>query len=162
MKTETMHEKLSIVCFSGDYDKLLAAFTMATGAAATNRQVTMFFTFWGLNALKRKHGRSALGRTPLARLFNWLMGGLSNLPLSRLNFAGLSPRLMEGMMRKNNVATLQELMQAARELGVRMVACEMAMHILELERGDLMDGVEDIVGVATFLNESRDAHIIFI
>ena len=90
------------------------------------------------------------------------MGGLSNLPLSRLNFAGLSPRLMEGMMRKNNVATLQELMQAARELGVRMVACEMAMHILELERGDLMDGVEDIVGVATFLNESRDAHIIFI
>lgn len=155
-------EKISIVCFSGDFDKMVAAFTIATGAAATNREVTMFFTFWGLNALKKKQGRAALGRSMMARAFNFLMGGRGHLPLSRLNFAGISPGLMTGMMKRHNVATLSELVEAAHALGVNIVACEMAMHILELEREDLMDEVKGVVGVATFLNESKGAHIIFI
>ncbi len=153
---------ISIVCFSGDFDKMAAAFTIATGAAATNRRVTMFFTFWGLNALKKRTGRAWLGKDALSRLFNFLMGGRRNLPLSRLNFGGISPRLMTGMMRKNHVATLEELFEAAGALGVRIVACEMAMHILGIAREDLVDEVADVVGVATFLNESENAHIIFI
>ncbi|MDX8401684.1 MAG: DsrE/DsrF/DrsH-like family protein [Mariprofundaceae bacterium] len=153
---------ISIVCFSGEFDKMVAAFTIATGAAAMNRKVTMFFTFWGLNALKQRTGRAWLGKDALSRLFNFLMGGRRNLPLSRLNFGGLSPRLMTGMMRKNRVATLEELFEAAGALGVRIVACEMAMHILGIEREDLVDEVADVVGVATFLNESENAHIIFI
>jgi len=160
MKKE--HKKVSIVCFSGDFDKVLAAYTMATGAAATNREVTMFFTFWGLNALKKKQGRRWLGKDFLSRTFNFLMGGRNNLPLSRLNFAGASPILMAGMMKKNNVASLPDLFEAADALGVRIYACEMAMHILGLQREDLMDSVQDVVGVATFLNESEDAHIIFV
>ncbi len=158
----TEKKKLSIVCFSGDYDKVIAAYTIATGAMATNREVTMFFTFWGLNVLKKQQGRSWLGKDVLSRAFNFLMGGRHTLPLSRLNFGGISPKLMQGMMKKNHVATLPELIEAASALGVRIYACEMAMHILGLRQEDLVDEVEDVVGVATFLNESEDAHIIFI
>jgi peroxiredoxin family protein len=155
-------EKLSIVCFSGDFDRAVAAFTIATGAAATNREVTMFFTFWGLNIVKKRRGHRWTGRGVLARLFNFLMGGRNNLPLSRLNFAGISPRLMTGMMKAKNVATLESLFEAAKELGVSLVACEMAMHILELKREDLVDQVQDVIGVSTFLDRSRDAKILFI
>ncbi|NOR72980.1 MAG: hypothetical protein GQ467_03830 [Mariprofundaceae bacterium] len=156
------HKKISIVCFSGDFDKIVAAYTIATGAAATNREVTMFFTFWGLNALKKKQGHSWLGKDFLSRMFNFLMGGLRSLPLSRLNFGGISPKLMTGMMKKNNVATLPELIEAADALGIRVYACEMAMQILGVEKDDLVDSVQEVVGVATFLNESEDAHVIFI
>jgi len=153
---------VTIVCFSGDFDKVLAAFTMATGAAATNRKVTMFFTFWGLNVLKKEQGRAWLGQGLMAKVFNFLMGGRQKLPLSRLNFGGISPSLMTGMMKKHNVATLPELIEAANALGIRLLACEMALHILELERSDLIEEVEDVVGVATFLNESENGHIIFV
>jgi len=153
---------ISIVCFSGEFDKMLAAYTIATGAAATNRKVTMFFTFWGLNALKKERGRKSIGKDFLSRVFNWLMGGRNNLPLSRLNFAGASPKLMSGMMKKNNVAQLDELMEAASALGIRHFACEMSMHILGVAKDDLIDDVQEVVGVATFLNESENAHIIFI
>ena len=155
-------EKLSIVCFSGDFDRAVAALTIATGAAATNREVTLFFTFWGLNIVKNRGGHRWTGRGILARFFNFLMGGRNNLPLSRLNFGGLSPKLMTGMMKAKNVATLEELFEAAKELGVGFVACEMAMHILELKKEDLIDEVTEMIGVSTFLDRSRDAKIIFI
>ncbi len=155
-------KKISIVCFSGDFDKMVAAFTVATGAAATNREVTMFFTFWGLNALKKKKGRVATGNSLMAKAFNFLMGGINNLPLSRLNFFGASSKLMTMMMKQHNVATLPELVEAAHALGIRIVACEMAMKILEVEQSDMIEEVESVVGVATFLNESENSHIIFI
>ena len=155
-------EKLSIVCFSGDFDRAVAALTIATGAAATNREVTLFFTFWGLNIVKKRGGHRWTGRGTLARFFNFLMGGRNNLPLSRLNFGGLSPKLMTGMMKAKNVATLEDLFGAAKELGVGLVACEMAMHILELKKEDLVDEVAEVIGVSTFLDRSRDAKIIFI
>ena len=156
------NEKLSIVCFSGDFDRAVAAFTIATGAAATNREVTLFFTFWGLNIIKKRRGHHGTGRGILARLFNFLMGGRNNLPLSRLNFGGLSPKLMTAMMKAKSVATLEELFEAAKELGVSFVACEMAMHILEVKKEDLIDEVTEVIGVSTFLDRSRDAKIIFI
>ena len=155
-------QKLNIIVFSGDLDRALAAFTLATGAAALGREVTMFFTFWGLNIIKKDRSRKALGRSVLARAFNWLLGGVKNLPLSRLNFAGASPILMRRMMRAHNVAQLEEMMEAAPKLGVRLVACEMAMHILELTKDDLWDAVEDVVGVAGFLEASKDAQVLFI
>jgi peroxiredoxin family protein len=155
-------QKLSIVCFSGDFDKALAAFTLATGAAAVNWEVKMFFTFWGLNILKKKTGRTWIGNGLLAKVFNFLMGGKKNLPLSRLNFGGVSPVLMTGMMKKSNVATLDELVEAAKALGIGFVACEMAMHILGIEKNDLDEHVKGVAGVATFLDASKDGHIIFI
>jgi peroxiredoxin family protein len=154
--------KLSLIVFSGDFDRAVAAFTLATGAAAVNWQVDMFFTFWGLNLIKKKKGRAAIGRGILARFFNFLLGGTNNLPLSRLNFAGLSPRLMTGMMKSRNVATLEELIQAAKDLKINFVACEMAMNILGIKKTDLIDEVKEVIGVPTFLNMSQDAQVLFI
>lgn len=155
-------KKLSIICFSGDFDKALAAFTLATGSAAVNWEVNMFFTFWGLNVLKKDRGRKFTGKGFLDRVFNFLMGGINKMPLSRLNFGGISPKLMTGMMKKNNVATFNELYDAAKALGVKMIACDMAMNILGVEKDDLDEYVEDVIGVATFLKISEDAQVIFI
>lgn len=158
----TTKRKLSIVCFSGDFDKAVAAFTLGTGAAAVNWDVSMFFTFWGLNIIKKKRGRKPLGSGLLACMFNFFMGGRNKLPLSRLNFGGISPGLMTGMMKKKNVATLDELIDSAKALGVNLIACEMAMGILGIEKRDLDDAVKEVIGVATFLNYSEDAQVIFI
>jgi peroxiredoxin family protein len=155
-------KKLSLIIFSGDFDRAVAAFTLATGAAAVNWDVSMFFTFWGLNLIKKKRGRTAIGRGLLARVFNFLLGGRNNLPLSRLNFGGISPRLMTGMMAGRNVATLEELVSAAQELKIKFVACEMAMNILGIQKSDLIDDVRDVIGVPTFLAMSQDAQVLFI
>lgn len=155
-------KKLSIICFSGDFDKALAAFTLATGSAAVNWEVNMFFTFWGLNILKKDRGRKFTGKGFLDRVFNFLMGGINKMPLSRFNFGGISPKLMTSMMKKNNVATFNELYDAAKALGIKLIACDMAMNILGIEKDDLDDYVEDVIGVATFLKLSEDAQVIFI
>ena len=133
----------------------MAAFTLATGAAAVNWEVNLFFTFWGLDIIKKNRGHSAIGRGFLARFFNFLLGGRKNLPLSRLNFGGLSPRLMAGMMKSKNVATLEELFDAARRLRIRFIACEMAMHILGIRKEDLIDDVKEVIGVPSFLKYSE-------
>jgi peroxiredoxin family protein len=156
------NKKLSIILFSGDFDRAVAAFTLATGAAAVNWEVNLFFTFWGLDLIKKKRGRAFIGKGLLARFFNFLLGGRNNLPLSRLNFGGLSPVLMTGMMRKRNVATLDELIDAARQLKVKFIACEMAMHILGITKSDLIGDVQEIIGVPTFLKYSEDAQVLFI
>jgi peroxiredoxin family protein len=155
-------KKLSLIVFSGDFDRAVAAFTLASGAAAVNWEVNLFFTFWGLNLIKKNPNHAAIGRGVLARFFNFLLGGTNNLPLSRMNFGGLSPRLMTGMMKARNVATLSELIAAAKELNVNFVACEMAMNILGIKRSDLIDEVKEVIGVPTFLSMSSDAQVLFI
>ena len=154
--------KLSIISMSGDFDKVIAVFTLASGAAAVNYEVNIFFTFWGLNAIKKKTGRSFIGTGLLARFFNFLLGGRNKLPLSRLNFAGLSPILMTGMMKGRNVATLSELFQASIALGVNFYACEMAMHVLGLSKEDFIPEVKDVLGVASFLELSKGGQTLFI
>jgi peroxiredoxin family protein len=155
-------KKLSIIAFSGDFDKLTAVFTLATGAAAVGYEVNIFFTFWGLDAIKQKQGRAFLGKNFLTRIFGFMMGGLKTTPTSRFNFLGLGPRIFRSLMRKNNVATLEELVEAAKLLGIHMYACEMAMHVLGLEKGDFIHEVEDVLGVATFLELSKDGQTLFI
>ncbi|MEK7376818.1 MAG: DsrE/DsrF/DrsH-like family protein [Candidatus Margulisiibacteriota bacterium] len=155
-------EKLSLIVFSGDFDKAIAAFTLATGAAATNREVNMFFTFWGLNIIRKNKGRAFTGSGVLARTFNFLMGGVKKLPLSRFNFLGISPKLMTYMMKKKNVATLDELIEAAKALKINFIACEMAMQILEIKKEDLIDEVKAVVGVPTFLDLAKDGMTLFI
>ncbi len=158
----TNKKKLSIICFSGEFDKAVAALTMATGAAAVNWEVNLFFTFWGFNIIKKKGGHALIGTGFLARFFNLIMGGRKNLPLSRLNFGGVSPGLMTGMMRSQNVATLEELYQAAKDLGVNLYACEMSMNIFGMKRENLDPSVKDVIGVPAFLKFSEDGQTIFI
>lgn len=155
-------KKLSLIAFSGDFDKLTATFTLATGAAAVGYEVNIFFTFWGLDAIKRKQGRAFVGGSWLTKLFGWMMGGLKVAPTSRFNFGGISPKIFRYLMRKSNVATLEELVEAAKALGVHLYACEMAMHVLGLERGDFVHEVEDVLGVATFLKLSEGGQTLFI
>ena len=155
-------KKLSIIGFSGDFDKLTAVFTLATGAAAIGYEVNIFFTFWGLDAIKVKQGRSPVGKGFLPKVFGVFMGGLKSAPVSRLNFLGLSPKIFRYLMRKNNVATLEELVEAAKELNVNIYACEMAMHILGIQKSDLIHEVKDVLGVPTFLQISEGGQTLFI
>jgi peroxiredoxin family protein len=160
--TKKTDKKLSIICFSGDFDKAVAAFTLASGAAAVNYKVRLFFTFWGLNLLKNNTGRRFTGKGLLARFFNWLQGGRNNLPMSRLNFAGVSSKLMTGLMKRRNVATLEELFEATKALGVELYACEMSMNILGMTEDDFIAEVKEVIGVPKFLEFSRDGETLFI
>ena len=158
----TEKNKLSIISMSGDFDKAIAVFTLASGAAAVNYEVNIFFTFWGLNSIKKNTGRSFIGKGFLARFFNFILGGRKNLPLSRLNFGGASPVLMTGMMKSVNVATLEELFEASKALGVNFYACEMAMHVLGLTKDDFIPEVKGVLGVASFLELSKGGQTLFI
>lgn len=156
------NKKLSIIAFSGDYDKLTAVFTLATGAAAVGYEVNIFFTFWGLDAIKQKQGRAFVGSNALTKLFGYMMGGLHVTPNSRFNFFGIGPKIFRSLMRKTNVATLEELVEAAKVLGVNLYACEMAMHVLGLKRDDFIPEVKDVLGVASFLQLSEGGQTLFI
>ncbi|MDR1881025.1 MAG: DsrE/DsrF/DrsH-like family protein [Tannerellaceae bacterium] len=157
-----MANKLAIIGFSGDFDKLTAVFTLATGAAAVGYEVNLFFTFWGLDAIKKKQGRSFVGGSPLTKLFGFFMGGMKAAPVSRLNFLGASPRIFRHLMRRKNVATPEELIDAAKALGVNFYACEMAMHILGLSKDDFIPEVKDVLGVASFLQIADGGQTLFI
>ena len=155
-------KKLSIIAFSGDYDKLTAVFTLGTGAAAVGYEVNIFFTFWGLDAIKQKRGRAFVGSNWLTRAFGFMMGGLGVTPNSRFNFIGIGPKVFRYLMRKNNVATLEELAEAAKVLGINLYACEMAMHVLGLKKDDFVPEVKDVLGVASFLRLSEGGQTLFI
>ncbi len=157
----TTQKKLSLICFSGDFDKAVATFTLASGAAAVGYEVNVFFTFWGYNIIKKKKGRAFQGKGILGRVFNFLMGGVGNLPLSRLNFGGISPKLMTHMMKSKNVATLQELIDAAVALRVNFYACEMSAVILGTENDDYIQ-VKERLGVAKFLHLAEGGQVLFI
>lgn len=149
----------TIIVFSGDYDKVLAAFVIANGAAAMDDEVTMFFTFWGLNALRRTGKVPRHSRTLLQRAFVRMMPrGPERLPLSKMNFGGTGPRMMKRVMRHANVMSLAELIAAAREQGVKMVACTMSMDVMGLAKDDLVDGLE-YAGVASYLGDADEANV---
>ena len=152
-----MKDKKSFVVFSGELDKVLAAFIIANGAVAMGDEVSMFFTFWGLNALKRPDAPQA-GKGPLDRAFGALMPtGAEKLKLSTLNMLGGGTALMKKVMKDNNVPSLTELIASAQASGVRLVGCTMTMDLLGITENDLIDGVE-LGGVATFLGEANESN----
>jgi len=155
-------EKMTLLIFSGDLDKILGAFILANGAALMDIQVTMFFAFWGLNAIRKEKYRSS-GKDFLARIFGWMIPkGASKLKLSKMNMMGLGTSLMKHVMKKKNVMSLPDLIESARELNVRFVACEMSMSVMGFRKEELLDGVK-LAGVATALataSESKTAFFI--
>jgi peroxiredoxin family protein len=145
-----------MVVFSGDLDKALAAFVIANGARAMGMEVTMFFTFWGLNIL-RKAQAPAVSKGLLDRMFGLMMPrGVQALKLSNLNMLGMGTAMMKHVMRSKNVESLPALMEQARQSGVRMVACTMSMDVMGLKREELLDGLE-LGGVGTFIGESAES-----
>ncbi|MCS6817262.1 MAG: DsrE/DsrF/DrsH-like family protein [Blastocatellia bacterium] len=150
-------DRVSIVVFSGDLDKVLAAFIIATGAAALGQQVSMFFTFWGLNAVRRK--KVTEGKP----FFEKLMALMSpadtrDLPLSQMNFFGIGAKMLRAMMQRKQINSLEELIGLARELGVRLVACEMSRDVMGIKDEELIEGLE-LGGVATFLGDALKSRV---
>jgi len=141
----------TLVVFSGDLDKAIASFIIANGSASMGKKVTMFFTFWGLNIL-RKAQKTPVKKSFMERMFGWMMPrGSVKLPLSKMNMLGIGPQMIRRIMQQKNVSSLEELIEQAKRLNVRMVACNMTMDIMGIKKEELIDGVE-IGGVATFLN----------
>lgn len=145
-------DRVALVVFSGELDKVLASFVIATGAAAVGQEVSMFFTFWGLNALKKDTRLS--GKT----FFEKMMGAMSpsgstELPVSKMNYFGVGAKMLRKMMKDKNVASLEEMMALAQELGVKMVACEMSRDVMGIGDDELIDGLES-GGVGSFLGDS--------
>jgi NADPH-dependent 2,4-dienoyl-CoA reductase/sulfur reductase-like enzyme/peroxiredoxin family protein/rhodanese-related sulfurtransferase/TusA-related sulfurtransferase len=148
----------TLIVFSGDFDRAMAAFILANGAAATGQKVTMFFTFWGLNILRRSEA-VAVKKNLVERMFGWMMPrGAGNLKLSKMNMAGAGTAMMQAVMRSKNVDSLQDLIKAAQENGVRLIACQMTMDIMGIKPEELIDGVE-IGGVATYTHASDQAGV---
>ena len=146
----------TFVVFSGDLDKTIAAFIMANGAAAMGRRVTMFFTFWGLNILRRPEKVSTV-KNLIERMFGFMMPrGTKKLGLSRMNMGGAGAKMIRWIMKEKGVSSLEELVDSARAHGVRLVACQMSMDIMGIRKEELIDGVE-LGGVSTFLGSSEQS-----
>lgn len=153
---EETRKKVSMVVFSGDMDKLFAAFVIATGAAASNMDVTMFFTFWGLRALKKN---APTGKSLFGRMLGLMYGGdINRATPSKMSFGGAGRWMFKKMMKAKNVASVPELRQLAIDLGVKMYGCQMSMDVMEIPREKLIDDVTDCVGVAFLIEQAQQSN----
>jgi peroxiredoxin family protein/TusA-related sulfurtransferase len=145
-----------IIVFSNDLDKVIATFIIANGAAAMGRKVTLFFTFWGLNVLRKSEGVS-VKKDIFGKMFGFMMPrGSKKLSLSKMNMGGIGAKMIRYLMKKKNVNSLEELIAQARLNGVNLVACNMSMDIMGIKKEELIDGVT-IGGVASFLGSVEEA-----
>ncbi|SFA84077.1 CoA-disulfide reductase [Clostridium frigidicarnis] len=146
----------TLVVFSGDLDKAIASFIIATGAASMGKPVTMFFTFWGLNILKKK-SKPSIKKDMVEKMFDMMLpSSTSKLPLSKMNMAGMGPKMINHIMNKNNVDSLDTLIENALKMNVNMVACSMSMDLMGIKKEELIDGIE-IGGVASYLASTEDS-----
>jgi peroxiredoxin family protein len=151
--------KKTIIVFSDDYDRAMAAFIIANGAAAMGDDVTMFFTFWGLDLLRKKHKVKVKGRSMLQSMFGKMMPrGPGKVKLSKMNFAGMGVPLMRKVVKAAGGMQLEELIASAQEQGVKFVACTLSMDMLGFKKEELLDGIE-FAGVASYLNEADEANV---
>lgn len=148
----------TIIVFSDALDRALASFVIANGAATTGKKVTMFFTFWGLNVIKKPR-KPKVKKDFMGKMFGMMMAGSSKaLGLSKINFAGIGPKLMRKRMKDKNVDSLEMMIQQAQKAGVEMIACQMSMDVMGVQPEELMDGVS-IGGVATYLSEAEQSNV---
>jgi len=148
----------TIVCFSGDLDKAIAALTIANGAVAMGRKVTLFFTFWGINIV-RKNSNVRVKKDFISKIFGWMMPkGANALKLSKMSMAGIGDKMIKGLMKKHQVPSLSESIQNALQSGVRMIACKMSMDLMGIQEEELIDGLE-LGGVASYLDAAEDANV---
>jgi peroxiredoxin family protein len=154
---QDIENRLAMVVFSGDLDKAIAALIIATGAAAIGMETSIFFTFWGLGAVKRQ--KIYDGKSLLERGFTAMLpAGTGQLGLSQMNFFGAGAQIIRKLMHERGVASVEELFALAQELGVRMVVCDMSRELLGIADAELIDGLET-GGVATFLGDAARAKV---
>ncbi len=158
----TTSDKSTMVVFSGDMDKALASFIIANGAAAMGKEVTMFFTFWGLNILRRSE-KVNVKKSFIEKMFGFMMPkGVNKLQLSKMNMGGMGTAMMKKVMKDKNVNSLEDLIASAMKNGVKIVACTMSMDVMGIKEEELIDGIE-LGGVAAYLGETDTAnHNLFV
>ena len=152
-------DRLSLIVFSGSLDRLIAAFVLATGAAAMGMKVSMFFTFWGTAALRRDAAH--LEKSLLERMFGWMLPkGVRKLPLSQMNMGGGGPAMIRYVMKKKGVASVEEMIELSAELGVELNVCTMSMDLLGMKPAEILEypGLS-YCGVATFLETASPGKI---
>ena len=153
LRERTVDDAATIIVFSGDLDKVLAAFVLATGAAAAGLQTSMFFTFWGLAALKKK-GAAGGPKNIMEKMFAVMTPSSSeSLGTSKMNYFGMGAVMLRKMMKDKQIATLEELMALAREMDVKMIACTMSMDAMGVSQEELQDGLT-YGGVATYMADA--------
>lgn len=148
----------NIILFSGDYDKAMAAYIIANGAAAYDHEVTIFHTFWGLNALRKDEPIKA-NKTFMEKMFGKMMPrGAEKMGLSKMQFAGMGPKLIKSTMKKHNAMPLADLIDLAEEQDVNLVACTMTMDLLGLQKVELRESSQ-YAGVAAYLADAEDGNV---
>lgn len=153
-------DKLTIVMFNGNLDHALAGFTLATTAASMGMEVSMFFTYWGLNIIKRNEGKIR-SRGLMKKMLNFMnRGGSERLKLSRFNMFGLGTWMMKKLMKDANVPSLDEMITMAQEMGVKLVPCSTTCGVMGLSEKDAFrENIASLAGAAFFLNEARESKI---
>ncbi|MEN8752509.1 MAG: DsrE/DsrF/DrsH-like family protein [Desulfobacterales bacterium] len=152
--------KVATIVFSGDLDKVLAAFVIATGAVAMGMEAVMFFTFWGTPVLRDKK-KSVGGKDTMGKMFGTMLPkGTGDVKLSKMNMGGMGTAMMRSLMKKKNVATLEQMLEMAEELDVKIFVCEMSMDLMGFKREEMIE-YKDLTfcGVAKFLEEANNSRI---
>lgn len=151
-------KKTTIVLFSGDYDKTMAAYIIANGAAAYDHEVTIFHTFWGLNAL-RKENHAPVKKGILEKMFGKMMPkGADKMGLSKMNYMGMGPKMIKKVMKKHNSMPLPDLIDMAKEQDVKLIACTMTMDLLGLQKEELVENIE-YGGVAAYIGDAQEGNV---
>jgi peroxiredoxin family protein len=160
LNKKTAEDKCSLIVFSGDLDKVLASFIIATGAVAMGMDAVMFFTFWGTPLLRDKT-KGVGGKDVMGKMFGAMLPkGTSDLKLSKMNMGGMGTAMMKSLMKKKNVASLEQMLEMAEELGVRIFICEMTMDLMGFKREEMIDYKNlTYCGVAKFLEEAQNSRI---
>ena len=154
-----MAEKMTLIVFSGDMDKTLAAFNLAVGAASMGMEVSMFFTFWGLNVIKKNDG-PIKSKGIMRKMLNFMnRGGTKRLPLSKFHMFGMGKWMMGKLMKDSKFPSPQELMTMAHQSGVKFIACTTSMGMMGLGKEAFIPEVDSYAGVATYLADAKDGRI---
>ncbi len=153
-------DQISIIVFSGDLDKVLAAMIIATGARAMDMEVKMFFTFWG-TAMLRDKNKTAKGKDFMSKMFGMMLPkGSTKLKLSKMNMGGMGTDMMKNLMKKKHVASLEELVETAGELGVEINICQMSMDLMGFKKEEMIDyPYLKYVGVGTYLSDADESRV---
>ncbi len=157
---EEKKDSLSIVVFTDNYDKVMAALVMATGAKAVGWDVTVFFTFWGLNLITKKKISGKYKRNLIQKMFGIInKPSVDNSSLSKFNFKGMGKKMLEILLKQKKIPNLKELFDYANQLGVKIVACSLAMNVFGISKDDLEDFVKEIIDVPEYLRIAKQSSV---
>lgn len=153
-------DKICIVCFSGEWDRLFAAFSIAIGGLSLGMDVHMFFTFWGASVIHDSTGKNKSDKSVIQKLMSKMLpGSIRDVPLSKMNFGGLGKKMIKKIIKEKGIENLEDLMLQAKELGACFYPCETSLEIFEWDKNDLIDDCEKRCGVATFLSMALKSKI---